>query len=54
MHACGGMGFCFCFNRDACLLPLRKQITAKREELSYITSNSKRTDNYDYSERVRY
>lgn len=43
----------FCFTLDACLLPLRKQIIAKREKLSYITSNSKRTDNYDYSERVR-
>jgi hypothetical protein len=37
----------FCFTRDSCLLPLHKQIIEKREELSYITSNSKRTDNYD-------
>jgi hypothetical protein len=30
-----------------------KQIIAKREELCYITSNSKRADNYDYAECVR-
>lgn len=53
MHACGGIEFLFYFTRDACLLPVHKQIIAKRDELSYITSNSKRTDNYDYSEGVK-
>ena len=48
MHACGGIElFCFCFTRDASLLPPHKQIIAKREEMSYITSNSMRSDNYD-------